>query len=513
MKYSVDVPVTVAVRVDVQIDDKSIPSGARETILARIQALGAPIGLDEESDVPLQPAGIRMVESNDPAPEPEPDPAAKPEIVSEDDLPALVYEDARQGRQIFVDQGIGGENGPWMSFWRKLDGTGSMHRVKSTNLPERPTRNEAQRDLNEYAKVKCWAVLDEDPPAGKEDEVVPSIFDQLDIGSRIRFCGDEASEINVEILRVTQTYPSSVDCVNERTGELVPNLPASVIDTEAYELVESTKKEIPDEAIADNKLFDAVHKREGAAERWADRKATGLTDEELDTAISEEVGGPFACDARTLSDLREILNIPYPTAPTEDFVPTPFSSYVRPNDLFVRTKPIPGMPQEPKQVLSVDRATEHIVTSAGPLAFKILDEKYRLVLSESTVAPGDVLNNGVISATVDEVRGKIGLTLSRDGQRPWSASWGEIDGKWWMMERTPLPEPVEEIEEPVSSVGTIAAGREIVKNNDPKKRGKILEVEETAALMQWDGVEEPQWLSLEAIEELYTVVTADSETI
>lgn len=45
----------------------------------------------------------------------------------------------------FVGQGIGGPNGSWATYERKANG--SLRRVKSKYLPERETKEEAERDL------------------------------------------------------------------------------------------------------------------------------------------------------------------------------------------------------------------------------------------------------------------------------------------------------------------------------------------------------------------------------
>lgn len=58
----------------------------------------------------------------------------------------------KQDRSLFISQGIG--NHEWGTFWRKP--SSSMARIKSTLLPMRPTREEAERDLHEQARRKGW---------------------------------------------------------------------------------------------------------------------------------------------------------------------------------------------------------------------------------------------------------------------------------------------------------------------------------------------------------------------
>jgi len=58
------------------------------------------------------------------------------------------------GTDIFgVDCGIGGK--PWFTY-REKNGCGFGNRVKSPALPVRPTREEAQADLDAYAEKKGW---------------------------------------------------------------------------------------------------------------------------------------------------------------------------------------------------------------------------------------------------------------------------------------------------------------------------------------------------------------------
>ncbi len=75
--------------------------------------------------------------------------------------PARNYHDAAGNRQIFVGQGLGRGDDPWMSLYQTLDGSTAIHRLKSPRLPERPTRDEAQADLDEYAASKDWPVFND----------------------------------------------------------------------------------------------------------------------------------------------------------------------------------------------------------------------------------------------------------------------------------------------------------------------------------------------------------------
>lgn len=60
------------------------------------------------------------------------------------------------GDRVFVSSGIG--NSYFMSF-RSKNGKG-LHRIKSKALPERKTFDQAQEDLNKYAKAKGWRPKD-----------------------------------------------------------------------------------------------------------------------------------------------------------------------------------------------------------------------------------------------------------------------------------------------------------------------------------------------------------------
>lgn len=55
----------------------------------------------------------------------------------------------------FVSQGIGGADGPWFAVKQRRYGQ-SLKRVKSPNLPDRPTQAEAQADLDAYAEKHGW---------------------------------------------------------------------------------------------------------------------------------------------------------------------------------------------------------------------------------------------------------------------------------------------------------------------------------------------------------------------
>lgn len=54
-------------------------------------------------------------------------------------------------RRLFVGQGIGPKDGPWMSFYQKYPYGGGTHRLKSPALPFQDTEAEAQDDLDKYA--------------------------------------------------------------------------------------------------------------------------------------------------------------------------------------------------------------------------------------------------------------------------------------------------------------------------------------------------------------------------
>jgi|GEM_PF-1591779 len=67
------------------------------------------------------------------------------------------------GREIFVTKGLGCEYG---TFWRSP--TGGLHRVKSPAMPMAATREEAQKNLNEWAKKKgLQAVTEAETDAGE----------------------------------------------------------------------------------------------------------------------------------------------------------------------------------------------------------------------------------------------------------------------------------------------------------------------------------------------------------
>ena len=56
-------------------------------------------------------------------------------------------------RFVFVGQGIGPKDGPWMTLYLKYPYNKGNHRLKSPALPLRPTEQEAQADLDKYAKM------------------------------------------------------------------------------------------------------------------------------------------------------------------------------------------------------------------------------------------------------------------------------------------------------------------------------------------------------------------------
>jgi len=66
-----------------------------------------------------------------------------------------------QGRRTEVGQGLGrGPDRPWMSFYRNMPTYGT-HRVRAYKaLPDRATREEAQADLDAYAKRQGWRVAE-----------------------------------------------------------------------------------------------------------------------------------------------------------------------------------------------------------------------------------------------------------------------------------------------------------------------------------------------------------------
>lgn len=65
-----------------------------------------------------------------------------------------VYKD-KQGREIFISQGIGEV---WASYFRKQ--SGALKRIKSKYLPLRNTDDEAQKDLDAYAKKHNLTKID-----------------------------------------------------------------------------------------------------------------------------------------------------------------------------------------------------------------------------------------------------------------------------------------------------------------------------------------------------------------
>ena len=69
------------------------------------------------------------------------------------------------GKVIKVSSGISSGK-CWMAF--RVKKSGALQRIKSKKLPERKTREEAQKDLDVYAALMGWDV---NPPyPGWEDE-------------------------------------------------------------------------------------------------------------------------------------------------------------------------------------------------------------------------------------------------------------------------------------------------------------------------------------------------------
>ena len=61
---------------------------------------------------------------------------------------AFIHSNLQSRIDYFVHQGIGGPAGSWATYTRKANG--SLKRVVSKYLPERESREEAERDLY------CW---------------------------------------------------------------------------------------------------------------------------------------------------------------------------------------------------------------------------------------------------------------------------------------------------------------------------------------------------------------------
>jgi len=57
-----------------------------------------------------------------------------------------------KGRRLFVSSGIGRDI--FMTFWRKP--TGSLKRLVSKAVPPRPSREQAQADLDQLAARRGW---------------------------------------------------------------------------------------------------------------------------------------------------------------------------------------------------------------------------------------------------------------------------------------------------------------------------------------------------------------------
>jgi len=66
------------------------------------------------------------------------------------------YDD--DGGLVFVSCGIS-KGDKWMTVRQKKPKSGT-HRITSPKLPIRPTREEAQRDLDAYASTKRWDTAD-----------------------------------------------------------------------------------------------------------------------------------------------------------------------------------------------------------------------------------------------------------------------------------------------------------------------------------------------------------------
>ena len=69
-------------------------------------------------------------------------------------MPKQYYDE--NGALIFASCGISNCS-KWMTVRQKTTRSGT-HRVKSKNLPIRATRDEAQADLDAYARTKNWEI-------------------------------------------------------------------------------------------------------------------------------------------------------------------------------------------------------------------------------------------------------------------------------------------------------------------------------------------------------------------
>jgi hypothetical protein len=62
-----------------------------------------------------------------------------------------------RGASVFVSNGIATDGKTWFTV-RQFAGKGT-HRIKAKSLPIRETFDEAQEDLNKYAKQKHWDLM------------------------------------------------------------------------------------------------------------------------------------------------------------------------------------------------------------------------------------------------------------------------------------------------------------------------------------------------------------------
>lgn len=107
----------------------------------------------------------------------------------------LIIIDPDTGQEFIVGTGIG-ENS-WATYRRKKGG--SLQRVKSRNLPERPDKESAERDLRRWLGIddsgKPEAVIPPPARAGKSGRNGSRLFDLTD-----------AVEIRLQSLAPRQTY-------------------------------------------------------------------------------------------------------------------------------------------------------------------------------------------------------------------------------------------------------------------------------------------------------------------
>jgi len=106
------------------------------------------------------------------------------------------------GCRVRVDSGLGGDT--YMSMRIREDG-GGMHRVKSPKLPPRPSRAEAQADLDAYAADKEWA------EAAATVETLPAVPREDDLRCAVEqiFHGEPPCDLgqveaNIELLQQTE---------------------------------------------------------------------------------------------------------------------------------------------------------------------------------------------------------------------------------------------------------------------------------------------------------------------